>query len=86
MNIAVGKPTAITQFYRINITLKIILLKGLYIAWQGIDIMNNRFRKFATMIDCSRNGVMTVDAVKKWIADNHIELISFKDLPKEWNV
>lgn len=27
----------------------------------------NRFRKFATMIDCSRNGVMTVDAVKKWI-------------------
>lgn len=29
---------------------------------------------------------MTSDAVKKWIADNHIELISFKDLPKEWNV
>ncbi len=25
------------------------------------------FRRFGTMLDCSRNGVMTVDALKKWI-------------------
>ena len=35
--------------------------------------MNNKilFKRFGTMIDCSRNAVMTVDALKKWI-----ELIS----------
>ena len=29
--------------------------------------MENKFRKFGTMIDCSRNAVMTVASVKKWI-------------------
>ena len=27
----------------------------------------NKFRRFGTMIDCSRNAVMTVESVKKWI-------------------
>lgn len=29
--------------------------------------MENKFRKFGTMLDCSRNAVMTVASVKKWI-------------------
>ncbi len=29
--------------------------------------MKNKFRRFGTMIDCSRNAVMTVESVKKWI-------------------
>ena len=29
--------------------------------------MENKFRRFGTMIDCSRNAVMTVDTIKKWI-------------------
>lgn len=29
--------------------------------------MAKNFRKFGTMIDCSRNAVITVDSVKKWI-------------------
>lgn len=27
----------------------------------------HHFRRFGTMVDCSRGAVMTVDAVKKWI-------------------
>lgn len=29
--------------------------------------MGNKFRRFGTMLDCSRNAVMTVASVKKWI-------------------
>ena len=36
---------------------------------EGTYIMKNeiRFRRFGTMIDCSRNAVMTVASLKKWI-------------------
>lgn len=29
--------------------------------------MEHTFKTFGTMLDCSRNAVMTVDAVKRWI-------------------